>query len=126
MARVEDLHQKAYMAWFYKQFPGLQEDIHHFANERQCSPRFGKHLKEMGVKKGVADIFLAIPNNGKAGLWIELKVLNGRLTKEQREFLSRKTARGYVALAVWGWEDAKEATLSYLKGFSETMYKSFE
>ena len=113
--RLEDTHQKAYMEWFHAQYPGLADDIHHFANERKCTPWFGKHLKEMGVKKGVADIFLAVPNSGKAGLWIELKVGNGRLTKEQREFLARKTARGYTALAVWGWEAAKEATITYLK-----------
>lgn len=118
MARVEDTHQKAYMTWFKTQFPALKEDIHHFANERECSGRFGKHLQDMGVLSGVSDIFLGIPNNGYAGLWIELKVLNGRLMPNQHNFLRRKSARGYYAIAAWGWENAKEVTLKYLDGFN--------
>ena len=102
--------------WFHHDFPDLADDFHHFANERRCSVQQGRLLKRMGVKKGVADFFLAIPSNGFHGLWIELKVGEGRLSKEQKDFILRKNLRGYHALAVWGAETAKMVILMYLTG----------
>lgn len=104
--------------WFNYQYPELADDFHHFANERRCSVQQGRLLKRMGVKKGVADFFLALPQNGKAGLWIELKVGKNKPSKEQEEFLARKTARGYVAICVWGFESAKEFISTYLLEYS--------
>lgn len=103
--------------WFNYQFPELSDDLHHFANERRCSIQQGRTLKRMGVKKGVADFFLALPQNGKSGIWLELKVGKNKPTKEQLEFLARKIARGYDASVVWGFDGAKEIILSYLKDY---------
>lgn len=100
--------------WFEYHYPCIAEDLHHFANERKCTVMEGRKLKRMGVKKGVADFFLAIPNNLYHGLWIELKVGKGKLSIEQSEFLFRKNQRGYLAIAVWGFEAAKEVILNYL------------
>lgn len=100
--------------WFNYEFPDLVDDFHHFANERRCGWQQGRTLKRMGVKKGVSDLFLAIPMQGYHGLWIELKVGKGKLSEEQIKFLERKTSRGYFAIAVWGHEAAKEVIKSYL------------
>ena len=103
--------------WFHYQFPELADDFHHFANERRCSAQYGQLLKRMGVKKGVADFFLAFPLHDKAGLWVELKVGKNKLTKEQEAFLIRKSERGYEAKVVWGFEEAKTIILHYLEGY---------
>lgn len=103
--------------WFNHTFPELSDDFHHVANERVCSVQQGRTLKRMGVKKGVADFFLAIPINGKAGFWLELKVGKNKPTKEQMDFLARKAVRGYEALVVWGFDSAKEVILSYLSDY---------
>jgi len=100
--------------WFKESFPEYAEDFHHFANERKCSQIEGRTLKRMGVAKGVSDFFLAIPCGGYHGLWIELKVGKGRLSKEQDAFLERKYIRGYMSMAVWGHDAAKALILSYL------------
>jgi hypothetical protein len=100
--------------WFNYQYPELADDLHHFANERKCSIQQGRTLKRMGVKKGVADFFLAIPCGPYAGLWIELKAGKGKLSIEQSKFLYRKNERGYFAIAVWGFEAAKEVIKTYL------------
>lgn len=100
--------------WFHYKFPELADDFHHFANERKCSIHTGKLLKRMGVKKGILDFFLALPLNGKGGLWIELKVGKGKLTPEQVFFIERKISRGYDAIAVWGEDAAKAVILAYL------------
>lgn len=110
----EQIDHINFLNWFNEAFPALEEDIHHFANERKCSIQQGKLLKRMGVKKGVADFFLALPCGGYHGLWMELKVGKGKLSPEQKRFLAKKTARGYMAVAVWGEEAAKAVTLTYL------------
>jgi len=108
--------------WFEHNFPEYAEDLHHFANERffdvKKNPnqwQAAKTLKRMGVKKGVLDFHLALPCGGYHGLWLELKVGKGKLLPEQVAFIDRKNARGYLALAVWGFDAAKEVILTYLK-----------
>jgi hypothetical protein len=109
--------------WFNHNFPQFKDDFHHFANERRCSIQHGRILKRMGVKKGVADFFLAVPARGYAGLWIELKVGKGKLSTEQSEFLHRKNSMGYQAVAVWGFDAATEIIKSYLtKEHTENLF----
>ncbi len=103
--------------WFNYEFPELADDFHHFANERSCSVQQGRTLKRMGVKRGVADFFLALPQYDKSGLWIELKVGKNTPTKEQKEFLARKASRGYEAICVWGASEAKDIILDYLNEY---------
>jgi hypothetical protein len=117
MTQHERIHHINTVNWFKHHYPELDEDFHHFANERRCTPQEGRMLKIMGVKKGVADFFLALPLNGKAGLWIELKVGTNKPTKEQQSFLARKAQRGYEAVCVWGTEAAREAIKVYLKDY---------
>lgn len=105
--------------WFNYQYPELADDFHHFANERKCSPQQGRFFKRMGVKKGVADFFLALPYGNYHGLWIELKVGKGKLSIEQSAFLYRKNERGYLAIAVWGFDAAIEVIKNYLKNYKE-------
>jgi hypothetical protein len=108
--------------WFKHHYPELDLDFHHFANERKCSVQTGRILKRMGVKRGVADFFLAFPQNGKAGLWIELKVGTNKPSKEQKEFLARKLQRGYECACVWGSEAAQEIIKIYLKNYSRWVH----
>ena len=103
--------------WFHFNFPELADDFHHFANERVCSVQQGRTLKRMGVKKGVADFFLAFPEGVFHGLWLELKVGKGKLSAEQVEFLKRKCCRGYFTIVATGFETAKEFILEYLKDY---------
>ncbi len=113
--------------WFKHHYPELDDDFHHFANERKFEKKggaefyAGKMLKKMGVKRGVADFFLALPLNGKAGLWIELKVGTHKPTKEQVAFLARKAQRGYEAVCVWGTEAAREAIKAYLTHYVKSL-----
>jgi len=111
----EEAEHIAVVDWFHYAYPELYWDFHHFANERKCSVQYGQKLKRMGVKRGVSDFFLAIPNKKYAGLWIELKVGTGRLSSEQIAFISRKNKRGYLAMAAWGFEQTKTIIEDYLR-----------
>jgi VRR-NUC domain len=105
--------------WFHYNYPELADDFHHFANERVCSIQQGLLLKRMGVKKGVPDFFLALPLERYSGLWLELKVGKNKLSPEQEEFLNRKTQRGYLCAACWGFEAAKELIITYLLNYNK-------
>jgi len=110
--------------WFKHHYPELYDDFHHFANERKFEKKggaeyhAGRMLKRMGVKKGVPDFFLALPQNGKCGLWIELKVGKNKPSKEQQEFLDRKSQRGYECACVWGSDAAREVIKKYLSSYN--------
>lgn len=117
MKQLERIDHINTVNWFEHHYPDLRDDFHHFANERRCTPQEGQMLKRMGVKKGVYDFFLAIPANGKHGLWVELKTGNNKPTKEQIEFGERKKIRGYEAFVVYGTDSAREVIKSYLKDY---------
>ncbi len=117
MLKQEQIDHINIVNWFNYTYPDLEEDLHHFANERRCTVQEGRLLKRMGVKKGVADFFLAIPMNGRSGLWIELKVGSNKPSPEQMKFLARKILRGFDAACVIGAQAAKELISTYLKDF---------
>lgn len=102
------------VAWFKHNYPDYADDIYHFANERRCSIQQGKILKRMSVVAGVSDLFFSIPMGKYHGLWVEIKEGKGKLSQHQKDFLARMTVRGYMAVCVWGLDDAKEVIKSYL------------
>lgn len=117
MLKPEQIDHINLINWFGEKYPELEEDFHHFANERRCTFNEGRVLKRMGVKKGIPDFFLAISMHGKHGLWIELKVGKNKATKEQLLFANRKINNGYEVVFAWGLEAAKEIILIYLHNY---------
>lgn len=71
-------------------------------------------LKAEGVKKGVADVCLAIPMDQFHGLFLEFKRPGGKPTPEQAAFLYEVRRRGYNALVVWTVQEAIRAVQQYL------------
>ncbi len=83
-----------------------QHLIMHFANERKCSLAYGKHLKMMGVRKGVYDLFIATSRHCYHGAWIELKSSGGALSKEQKQFCEDMRQENYFTAECWSIEEA--------------------
>jgi hypothetical protein len=108
--------QEAMALWQWAMLnPICREYLIHIANERKCDPRFGKELKDQGVRKGVSDYFLPYPRKGYYGLWIELKRRQGgNVQKEQIEWLQKMKGVGFAAYIVHGWEEAKKIIEDYL------------
>tara|TARA_R110000868_G_scaffold161317_1_gene391509 strand:+ start:14251 stop:14634 length:384 start_codon:yes stop_codon:yes gene_type:complete len=113
--KAEEVDHINLVNWFHHNYPELADDLHHIANERKCSEQEGRKLKKMGVKRGVSDFFLAVPSNGKHGLWLELKVGKNKPSPEQIAFLERKSNNNYMAVCMWGFEACKEVIREYLR-----------
>lgn len=80
--------------------------IIHFPNEGKRSNRYGKLLKELGMRAGVSDLFIAIPNHNYGGAWIELKSKDGILSKEQKEFLSDMREQNFFTCVCYTIDEA--------------------
>jgi hypothetical protein len=90
-------------------------------------PRTAASLKAEGVKSGVPDVFLPIPRHGLAGLFIELKRpttegtgpkgktrRKGSEKQQQSEWIERLQLRGYGAITVVGYNQAKITVCAWL------------
>ncbi len=77
-------------------------------------------LKREGVQAGVPDIFLAVPDQYRSGLFIEMKrpkslgVRAGSPSKAQREVMQALTARGYCCRVAYGANEARQVIERYL------------
>lgn len=74
-----------------------------------------KKMKAEGVRAGVPDLFLAVPNKDYAGLFIEMKKEKGGVVSEyQKIMLSRLEQAGYKCSVCKGFEKAKKEIEEYL------------
>lgn len=85
-------------------------------NGGQRSRVTGSMLKAEGVKSGVPDMFLPYPSNGYHGLFIELKKADGKLSKNQSEWIAKLNAAGYLAVVAFGAKEAVEFIINYFEG----------
>lgn len=115
---VEDKEMIAIFEWinFHQH---IRDYAIHIPNEGKRTLSQNVRLKKMGLKKGVSDIFIAIPNNNYYGLWIEHKSMRangkfGKATEEQIEFVRIMNKIGYFAKITYGIDDAINTIRSYL------------
>lgn len=98
-----------------KQYPCLKL-LYHVANERNCSLVQGKQLKLAGVKPGIPDLHLPVPNKKYHGLFIEMKRAKGGMVSDnQKWWLAELTNKGYKAVVAHGWIEATNIIMDYLK-----------
>jgi hypothetical protein len=90
--------------------------MYHIPNGGQRAITTAKRLKAEGVKAGVPDICLPAPKGKYHGLYIELKVKGNKTTDNQNQWLAALTAQGYYCSVCYGYEQASEVILKYLKG----------
>lgn len=126
----EDGEQAALFAWAalnIKKYPQLKW-MHAIPNGGSRHIAEAVKMVATGVRKGVFDIFLPFPIKHSFniatvyhGLYIELKKRgrqnenNGGLSKEQLDFMQYAYITGYCVKVCYGWEEAREAILEYLK-----------
>lgn len=84
-------------------------------NEGKRSKVMGARMKAQGLKSGVPDICLALPRDGKPGLFIEMKRIKGSTTTEnQKRWIDRLKSVGYEVHVCKGAEEAKAVITDYI------------
>ena len=80
-------------------------------------PNGGKRLKTeaarfraAGVRSGVPDLFLPCARGGYHGLWIEMKAVGGRVSREQEQWRKDLLEQRYMCAVCYG-ADAAIATI---------------
>ena len=115
---TETQEQKMLFAWAKlneRKYPELAL-LFHIPNEGKRSKRVGHELVEMGMKKGVPDVCLPVPNAVYAALYIEMKRSNGgRASEDQKGWLAALNRVGNRAVVCYGFEDARKVILEYLR-----------
>jgi len=76
--------------------------------------------KRTGTNKGTPDIMLPCPKNlgsifAIAGLFIEMKKTEGRLSPEQKDKIAKLTTAGYKCVVCYSATEAIDAIEEYLK-----------
>jgi hypothetical protein len=72
------------------------------------------NLKKIGVKAGMLDYFLMIPNDDYHGLFIEFKAGKNKLSEEQIKFIEIAESKDYKCVTVWDWKNGIEAIKRYM------------
>lgn len=115
---TEAQEQAALFEWAERakgRFPALAL-LHHIPNGGSRNPVEARHLKEQGVKPGVPDICLPVPNGRYAALYIELKRrTGGRVSDVQRGWIAALNRAGNLAVVCRGWEEARDEIIEYLR-----------
>ncbi|ARZ00521.1 hypothetical protein AXW37_06340 [Yersinia ruckeri] len=86
----------------------------HIPNEGKRGPKAARDAKRLGLRKGVPDLFLALPRGGYAGLWIEMKILNGKPTPDQNHWLNKMNEIGYLATIKFSCVEAMKTITEYI------------
>lgn len=73
----------------------------------------GGRLKAEGVRKGVPDIFCAMPQGSFHGLYIEMKSADGRVSDEQTTWLDESRALGYAGAVCRSADEAFDLWHTY-------------
>lgn len=114
----EAQEQKAlfeWAAWAKGKYPALAL-MYHVPNGGSRNPVEAKNLKLQGVKPGVPDICLPVPNPVYTALYIELKRRKGgRVSDDQRGWINALNRVGNLAVVCKGWEEARDVILEYLR-----------
>lgn len=121
MIPTEDEEQIWLFSWValnLGRFPELRL-MHHIPNGGKRSKSEAARFKAMGVKAGVSDIFLPVARGGYHGLYIELKAKDGRLSKDQANFLRGVREMGYFGCVAYGGEEAAQIIENYMKGVED-------
>lgn len=95
--------------------------LFHIPNETIGGQGWIVRNRQMGVKKGVPDLFYPVPAHGYHGLFIEMKTQTGRLSPDQKKWIQVLETFGYRCVVAHGWEEARKELEMYLMEDDETI-----
>lgn len=85
-------------------------------NGGKRDPRVAAQMKREGVLSGAPDLFIPEPRNGRNGLFIEMKRIDGRANSDQLTVHQKLRERGYEVSVCKGADEAYGIFLAYMYG----------
>lgn len=89
--------------------------LHHSPNGYARNKAVAAQIKRAGTRAGFPDLVLLCPRGQWHGLAIELKVQGGHTSPMQQAWIDRLRANGYMAVVVYGADEAIHAIQHYLE-----------
>ena len=117
MRHAESDHQQALFQWaklMQAQYPELKL-LHSIPNGGKRNKIEAVRLKKEGVLAGVSDVFLPVSRGKYHGMYLEMKVKGGKLSDNQKWWMSETTKQGYLSIVCYGWQEASETIKRYLE-----------
>ena len=114
MRHNEDNLQSVCFKWFYLKFAEYRGLLFHVPNGGLRTAATAATMKRIGVVSGVADLLFLVPRGTYHGLCIEMKSLNGKQTKRQREWQQKVEQQGYKYVVCNSYEKFRETIKDYL------------
>tara|TARA_R110002020_G_C15802489_1_gene731302 strand:+ start:105 stop:443 length:339 start_codon:yes stop_codon:yes gene_type:complete len=105
--------QKALIKWINLKYPKLLYCAS--AGGMRTSFTQAKRMKATGYVKGFPDLFVYESKGNFHGLAIEIKILKGRPSISQLEWIDKLEQRGYYAKVCKGFEQCKSIIELYMK-----------
>lgn len=117
MKHLESELQKACITWFDLQHSDLSKLLFNIANGGKRDKKEAARLKLEGVRPGVPDLCLAIPNGKYSALYIELKTDKGSLSDKQEAWLTKSRSVGNLCVVIRNIGDFIKVVSHYLIGY---------
>lgn len=114
MLNIESRIQQGCVRWFRLQYPKYAGLLYAIPNGGARNQITGAILKAEGVRSGVADLFLSIPNREYHGLYIEMKKPKGRQQESQKQFQHEVEEQGYRYAICYSLDEFMELVNEYL------------
>lgn len=106
--------------WFRLQYPRFSRNLFAIPNGGHRNIVVAKKLKDEGVTRGVADLFLMMAKGDWHGLFIEMKpVKGGQQSINQKEFEKACFDAGYKYFLAKGCKAAQDCIREYLQAEME-------
>jgi hypothetical protein len=118
MQQQEHDEQCTLINWWrltHQQFGVSEQLLFAIPNGGQRNVIVAAKLKAEGVRAGVPDLFLAVPNRNFSGLFIEMKKRKGgRVSEAQSAMMAALVDEGYAVRVCHGWSEAQTTITEYL------------
>ena len=90
--------------------------IFHIPNGSYKSVTARTKSKQEGLKAGVPDLMIPVPNKNHHGLFIEMKrVKNSKVSGHQKQWIELLNKQGYKAIVCYGNNEAIKEIENYIK-----------
>lgn len=125
LRNIESKLQQMMIRYFDVQYPELFPLLYAIPNGGKRGIITAKIMKAEGVRRGVADLKLAIAKGGYHGLYIEVKTDEGRQNPEQKAFQRAVQMQGYCYRVVRSLDEFIALVKDYLAGYVRRLDEAF-